>query len=141
MTLFPSILHLLPWSRWGRGNHELHLPSPTLPYLSNHASLTGREGLGERALILEPENIGLKSLFHYSSGVTLSKLFNPTDPPPIFFFCLFRATPMAYGSSQARRQIGAVAAGLQHRHSNAGSEPRLRPTYTTAHGNAGSLTH
>ena len=39
---------------------------------------------------------------------------------------------MAHGSSQARGQIGAVAAGLFHRHSN---------VYTAAHGNAGSLTH
>ena len=35
---------------------------------------------------------------------------------------------MAYGSSQARDRIGAVAAGLRHRHSNLGSEPRLQPT-------------
>ena len=43
-------------------------------------------------------------------------------------FCLFRVTPMAYGSSQARVLIGAVAAGLRHSHSNLGSEPNLRPT-------------
>ena len=35
---------------------------------------------------------------------------------------------MAYGDSQARGQIGAVAAALHHSHSNAGSEPYLRPT-------------
>ena len=35
---------------------------------------------------------------------------------------------MAYGGSQARGQIGAAAAGLHHIHSNAGSDPRLRPT-------------
>ena len=43
-------------------------------------------------------------------------------------FCLFRAAPMAYGGSQARGQIGAVPNGLCHSHSNAGSEPHLRPT-------------
>ena len=32
----------------------------------------------------------------------------------IFFFFLFRAAPTAYGSSQARRQIGAKVAGLHH---------------------------
>ena len=61
-----------------------------------------------------------------------------------FFFFLvvsFRATSMAYGDSQARGLIRAVAAGLHHSHSNAGSEPHLRPTYTTAQGKAGSLTH
>ena len=31
-----------------------------------------------------------------------------------FFFCLFRATPAAYGSSQARGQIRAIAASLYH---------------------------
>ena len=40
-----------------------------------------------------------------------------------FFFCLFKATPEAHGSSLARSQIGAVAAG--HSHSNAGSEVHL----------------
>ena len=48
-----------------------------------------------------------------------------------FFFGLFafsRATHSAYGVSQARGQIGAVAAGLCQSHSNAGSEPCLQPT-------------
>jgi len=34
-------------------------------------------------------------------------------------FCLFRATPKAYGSSQARGPIRPAAAGLHHSHSNA----------------------
>ena len=49
----------------------------------------------------------------------------------IFFFCLFAiswATPEAYGGSRSRCLIGAVATGLRQSHSNAGSEPRLRPT-------------
>ena len=58
----------------------------------------------------------------------------------IFVFCLFRATPAAYGSSQARGLIGAVAARPM---------PEPQPcqiqvesaTYSTAHGNARSLTH
>ena len=40
-----------------------------------------------------------------------------------FFLAFFRATPMAYGGSQARVQIRAVAAGLRHRRSNTGSKP------------------
>ena len=44
------------------------------------------------------------------------------------FFFLFMDTPAAYGSSQAKGQIGAAAAGLRHSHSHTGSEPRLRPT-------------
>ena len=46
------------------------------------------------------------------------------------FFCLVvfsRASPGAYGGSQARGPTGAVAASLHHSHSNSGSEPRLRP--------------
>ena len=45
-----------------------------------------------------------------------------------FVFCLFRAAPVAYGGSQARGLIRAVAAGLCQRHSNSGSEPSLQPT-------------
>ena len=48
-----------------------------------------------------------------------------------FLFCLFRATPAAYGGSQARGQTGAVAAGLHHSHSNARSEPCLRPYHSS----------
>jgi len=46
----------------------------------------------------------------------------------IYLFSLFvfsRAAPAAYGGSQARGLIGAVATGLRHSHSKAGSELRL----------------
>ena len=46
------------------------------------------------------------------------------------FVLLFRATPMAFGGSQARSLIGATAASLHHSHSNARSKPQLRPTLT-----------
>ena len=73
----------------------------------------------------------------------------------LFYFCLFRAAPVAYGRSQASVWIGAVASSLPPSHSNMGSELCLRPTpqpqqcgiratsatYTRAHGNARSLTH
>ena len=45
-----------------------------------------------------------------------------------FFFCLFRAAPVAYGSSWARGLIGAVDASLQHSHSNMAAKLQLRPT-------------
>jgi len=45
-----------------------------------------------------------------------------------FIFCLFRAAPGAYGDSQARGPIGAVAASLHHSHSKGGSELCLQPT-------------
>ena len=42
-----------------------------------------------------------------------------------FYFLLFRATPVAYASSQDRGRLTATAASLHHSHSNAGSEARL----------------
>ena len=46
----------------------------------------------------------------------------------LIFFAISWAAPAAYGGSQARGLIGAVAASLRQSHSNAGSEPCLRPT-------------
>ena len=45
----------------------------------------------------------------------------------IFNVLFCRASGAAYGSSQARGQIGATAASLHHSHSNIGSESRLQP--------------
>ena len=55
----------------------------------------------------------------------------------------FKAAPAAYGSSQAMGQIEATAASLQHslHHCSDGRIQATSVTYTTAHGNAGSLTH
>ena len=44
------------------------------------------------------------------------------------FFFLCRAASSAYGSSQARSQVRAAAAGLHHSHRNTECEPPLRPT-------------
>ena len=44
-----------------------------------------------------------------------------------YLFCLFRATPMASGGSQARGRIRAAASSLRQSHSNAGSEPHHSP--------------
>ena len=46
----------------------------------------------------------------------------------LFIYCPCRAAPTVYAGSQARGQIGALAAGLYHSHSNARSEPQLQPT-------------
>ena len=45
-----------------------------------------------------------------------------------FLFAFSRATPMAYGGSQARGLIGAIAAALCQSHSNARSKPCPQPT-------------
>ena len=47
-----------------------------------------------------------------------------------FFFVLpfLGPLPSAYGGSQTRGLIGAIASGLHHSHSNVGSELCLQPT-------------
>ena len=54
----------------------------------------------------------------------------------LFFFFLFRAAPMAYGSSQARDLIEAEPGGLEKHRIWA-----MSATYTMTHGNSRSLTH
>ena len=50
----------------------------------------------------------------------------------LFYFLLFKAAPVTYGSSQARGRIGATATGLHHSHSNVASKlcVRLTPQLT-----------
>ena len=60
----------------------------------------------------------------WPSGSHLRKVSNVDS----FFSFLFMATPAAYGSSWARGQTGAAAAGLHHSHSNARSELCLGPS-------------
>ena len=52
-------------------------------------------------------------------------LFRNSAWTSFFFFVFSRAAPTAYGSSQARRLIRAVAAGLHHSHSSVASELHL----------------
>ena len=66
--------------------------------------------------------------FRLSLGVTLG-LGKEVNFFFLWVFLVFsRASPVAHGGSQPRGQIRAVAAGLYHSHSNAGSEPQLQPT-------------
>ena len=61
----------------------------------------------------------------------LKPVFSLSIPPKMNFFGLFafsRAAPVAYGGSQARGLIRAVAAHLYHSHSNARSESHLQTT-------------
>ena len=109
--------------------HESEVPTTTKThgrdcddsgYLGN-----GKRGEAECQLVL------LERILPEGSGKMMHLFF--------FFFCLFRATPAAYEGSQARGLIRAVAASLHHSHSHTRSELHLA-NYTTAHGNAGSLT-
>ena len=73
----------------------------------------------------------------YFTSFSPFSLFSPSSSSSFFFF---RASPTAHGRSQARGRIGATAAGLHHSCSNNGIQAASM-TYTTAHSNAGSLTH
>ena len=60
------------------------------------------------------------------------------------FVCVhvfFRAPPMAHGSFQARSPIGAAAASLHTPQPQQQQIQAASSSYTTAHSNAGSLTH
>ena len=79
----------------------------------------------------------LSKLTHLPQAeMTSLPLLRRLRPPHVFFssisfsllFCLFRAAPVAYGGSQARISVGAIAASHSHSYSNAGSEPCLQPT-------------
>ena len=83
---------------------------------------------------IEPESswILVGFLNHWATTGTPKKVFKThktfTLTSTINFFFLFRATPTAHGNFQARGRIGPAAASLYHSHSNARSEPHLRPT-------------
>ena len=49
----------------------------------------------------------------------------------IYLFLLFRAAPVAYGSSQARARIGAIVASLRHGRCNEGSKLCLQPHHSS----------
>jgi len=86
----------------------------------------------EKALL--PVPITLPLLFLLCLGPSNFPSFPFLCLHPFFspFFVFFRAAPTAYGSSQARVRIRAVTTGLQHSHSNMGSDmgskPSLQPT-------------
>ena len=84
----------------------------------------------------QPEDPAPHPGFHVDSRTFIMLRLRQTVTLKVafFFFFLFLflvffwgAAPTAYGASQARGLIGAVAAGLHHSHSNARSEPCLQP--------------
>ena len=69
-------------------------------------------------LSLKPRHIS--GIFLAKSVIFFFPFFN--------FFFNFRASPVAYGGSQARGRIEALSASLHHSHRNVGSKPCLWPT-------------
>ena len=82
--------------------------------LENYNNLVS---VGEHINITYPHNSIWKAFPFYAPGHMNTLVV-------FFFFCflLFRATPTAGRSSQARGQFGATAADLHHSHRNTGSE-------------------
>ena len=87
-----------------------------------------REGLQSGSEYSSPRRMGMRGLLEgggrnwggwgpsHLTGMLQLKCQPNRNVFPISFlllFCLFRATPAAYGSSQARGQIGAAAASLR----------------------------
>ena len=71
------------------------------------------------------------SCLFYPSYLNDSHILLTLQSLSLSLFLLFRATPTAYRSSQARGRIRATAAGLPNSHSNARSEPSLRPNHSS----------
>ena len=104
-------------------------------YLHLPANLTIIKGKQQPTASLNPSVC--KTLLHYrmphrnlqqtfsSETILLKQQFWFLNFFFFFFFCLFGAA--AYGGSQARGPIGAVAASLHHSHSNSGSKHCLQP--------------
>ena len=65
---------------------------------------------------------------YFKAGIKTLGWVNTASLSFFFFWSFSRAAPTAHGGSQAGGLIRAVAAGLYHSHSNAGSELRLQPT-------------
>ena len=64
-------------------------------------------------------------IFILGSQYSLQSVISEVSLFFFFVFSLFRAAGAAYGGSQSRGLIGAVAAGLHQSHNNARSERHL----------------
>ena len=100
----------------------------------------GVGGGGTRSKLLEMMDV---NNLHYGNGFMGVCIFpNPSNMKYVRVFCVsiilekklvfflifilfLRAAPVAYGSSQARGQIRAAAAGRHHSHSDIRSKPHL----------------
>ena len=97
--------------------------------------------LGGKAVIfflLEKEGyISLCLVYNYpkEAGQDSSPFWPPNFIPFFFFNCfLFRATPSAYGSSQAKGPIGAVAASLHQSPSHSHAAHAMQDPRSTEQG-------
>ena len=114
---------------FGPGRSAVGLRLCVSSKLPGDAAAAGPLGTGEKPWSQEYPSRAIQFFSIFNSNIFKYQLFLFCFfCCPFFFFSLFRAASMAYGGSQARGGIGAVAASLHHSHSNAGSKPHLRPT-------------
>ena len=117
LTSQPWLRSPKPWAQGMIGLNESDCPLISLP-----------RGLSQRG--------DSKGSFRTSYFICFISFHNRCSPFSCFFFfvCLFffvffsRAPPTAYGGSQARGLIGAIAAGLCQSHSNMESKLHVWPT-------------
>ena len=93
----------------------------------HRAAGTQWKSTGHRAQkLMDPNHLLLQPYLFPDVGCFSHPLLSVLIPSGHFFFLVFsRASPMAYGGSQTRGLIRAIAARLHHSHSNAESKLRL----------------
>ena len=127
----------MPWAIW-LARQWPHSPAPNGPCTGLLAALATSLCWGTWALGKgRPE---FKSLFYCSQALWPLCVSTSLVLSFLFFFWLFKNKLVAYESSQAWGWIIATAASHSLSHSNTGIWATCA-TYTTAHGNAKSLTH
>ena len=113
------------WPQVSTLNHIVGLPDAAILYLKTPRP-QGQQRYSQLGMTFQgirnylPEAQGRCQIFGQDSEVFLFVCF--------CLFCAFRAASIAYGGSQDRGQIRAMATGLGHSHSNARSELHLWPT-------------
>ena len=131
-----------PGAHLGQGHHHLaaktwlplHPSAPTSPASQSQAPYWLPVSTIPLTCHTAPRGLFLEHIFVHVTPL-------PPSLPSFSFSFLFRATPTAYRSSQARGQIRAAAAGLHHSPSKARAKQHLKPIPQLLHHNDGSLTH
>ena len=96
-------------------------PFPAVP----HISITGRQHLSWAHILKDNEVHKTRGTGKKQDVIIFLLVWHLCSFVRLF---LFRATPVACGSSQARGRIRAAADSLGHSQGNVGSEPHLQPT-------------
>ena len=137
----PMILNVLRYCRVKLGVIACTQSMPQFPKVSGMKMLKKLHYFQERSHASESgRDVSPPTLCHLGEGThhlqsPFTQLLGPSlrwrggqETTSRFKSFFFRAPPTAYGGSQARGLIRAIATGLHHSHSNSGSKPCLQPT-------------